>query len=147
MLEIQICFTENVYVCVCLQLKEVQQANGMATDPVTLASIARERRNASASAAASASTATEVIIPKVDFGHPRSFKPRSRESRRSRDLDDFTRPGVMASPAVNLPPPAVRLPSPVVRKQSPIVSLTSPTAQLQPPVDGLPSPAPPAPAT
>ena len=93
-----------------LQLEEYQRANGTATGPVTLASVARERLqrvnlNAPTTGSAEASTAAEVVIPKVDFGKPKYFKPRGSEprQRRSRDQDDFSGPGIVASPAVSLP--------------------------------------------
>lgn len=111
--------SEDVYCdhgcLLCVQLEEVQRVNSRATSPVTLASVAKERlqqvnlgmRSASLSSASSIDTdaATDVVIPRVDFPRPKSFKPRAHTRRRSSDLDDPARPHIVASPAVSLPQP------------------------------------------
>ena len=92
-----------------VQLEAYQHANGMATGPVTLASVARDRLQQvnrgtpSSTGSAEMGSATDVVVPKVDFPRPKYFKPRTHERRRSRDRDDFTGPDIVASPAVSLP--------------------------------------------
>ena len=104
------------------QLEECQRTHDMASGPVTLAAVARERmqqvsfrmRNASLSTSDStgSGTANDVVVPKVDFPGPKSFKPRTHNRRRSSDLDNFAGPGIAASPAVSLP--MSDLPSPAI---------------------------------
>ena len=111
-------------VCVHAQLEECQRTHDMAAGPVTLAAVARERmqqvsfRMRDASLSTSHSTglgaANNVVVPKVDFPRPKSFKPRTHNRRRSSDLDNFDGPGIAASPAVSLPVPETDLPSPVI---------------------------------
>ena len=91
-----------------VQLEAYQHANGMATGPVTLASVARDRLQqvncgTPSSAGSETGAATDVVVPKVDFPRPKYFKPRTHERRRSRDRDDFTGADIVASPAVSLP--------------------------------------------
>ncbi len=113
-----------VTMCVYAQLEECQRTHDMAAGPVTLAAVARERmqqvsfsmRNASLSTSDSTGTgaANDVVVPKVNFPRPKSFKPRTHDRRRSSDLDNFTRSGIAASPAVSLPLLETDLPSPAI---------------------------------
>lgn len=108
-------------VCVHAQLEECQRTHDMASGPVTLAAVARERmqqvsfrmRDASLSTSDStpSGTANDVVVPKVNFPRPKSFKPRTHNRRRSSDLDNFAGPGIAASPAVSLPMSEADLPS------------------------------------
>ncbi len=104
------------------QLEDCQRTHDMAAGPVTLAAVARDRmqqvsfRMRDASLSTSDSTpsgpASDVVIPKVDFPRPKSFKPRTHNRRRSSDLDNFAGPEIAASPAVTLPTTDADLPSP-----------------------------------
>ena len=108
--------------CVCAQLEECQRTHDMAAGPVTLAAVARERmqqvsfRMCDVSVSTSDSTgsgaANNVVVPKVDFPRPRSFKPRTHDRRRSSEHDNLSRPGLAASPAVSRPTPETDLLSP-----------------------------------
>ncbi|DBA98724.1 TPA: hypothetical protein ACH3X1_014497 [Trebouxia sp. C0004] len=106
------------------ELQECQRTHDMAAGPVTLAAVARERmqqvsfRKRDASLSTSDSTglgaANDVVVPKVDFPRPKSFKPRIHDRRQSSDRDSFIRPGIAASPSVSLPAPEADLPSPAI---------------------------------
>lgn len=108
--------------CVHDQLEDCQRTHDMAAGPVTLAAVARERmqqvsfRMRDASLGTSDSTGlgapNDVVVPKVDFPRPKSFKPRTHNRRRSSDLDNFAGPEISASPAVSLPMVEADLPSP-----------------------------------
>ncbi|DBB15510.1 TPA: hypothetical protein ACH3X3_003731 [Trebouxia sp. C0006] len=107
---------------VIAELEDCQRTHDMAAGPVTLAAVARERmqqvsfRMRDASLGTSDSTglgaANDVVVPKVDFPRPKSFKPRTHNRRRSSDLDNFAGPKISASPAVSLPMVEADLPSP-----------------------------------
>lgn len=84
-----------------------QRQSGLVQVPVTMSSIARQRREqvGYTSAAAARADSQNAETDRVVWPKPTSFKPRTHDRRHGQSSDQARAPRFVASPAKPLPPP------------------------------------------